>query len=139
MALFATDEELYALFVPFLEQVSSGHLKPKFLAIKASFKVNNTDPDSTVFMDCTQDPPVVAVGADVANREADIELTMSADDSHQFWLGELNVTKALAMRRVKFSGPLLKLIGLLPAFQPAFAEYREYLAENGHESLLRKH
>ncbi|WP_158852416.1 SCP2 sterol-binding domain-containing protein [Saccharothrix deserti] len=138
MAVFASAEELYALFVPFLEQVSQGHLKKKFLSIKASFKVHNTDPDSIVFMDCTQDPPVVKVGDAAAAEQADIELTMSADDSHQFWLGRLNVTKAMAGRRVKFSGPLMKLIGMLPAFQPAFAEYREYLVTNGHEALLQK-
>lgn len=136
MVVFASTDELYAHFVPFLEKVSQGDLRQKFLSIQASFKVNNTDPDATLFVDCTQDPPLVKAGDAAAAETADIELTMSADDSHRFWLGDLNVTKAVATRRIKFSGPLLKLIGLLPVFQPAFTEYREYLVANGRRELL---
>jgi putative sterol carrier protein len=136
MAVFASADELYAHFLPFLEKVSQGDLRQKFLSIRSSFKVNNTDPDATLFVDCAQDPPLISVGDAASAATADIDLTMSADDSHRFWLGELNVTKAVATRRIKFSGPLLKLIGLLPVFQPAFTEYREYLVTTGRRDLL---
>lgn len=138
MAVVSSTEELYTLFVPFLEQVSQGRLKKKFLAIRGSFKVHNTDPDGVIFMDCAQDPPVVRFAEAATAEQADIELTMSADDSHRFWLGSLSVTQALTTRRVKFSGPLIKLIGLLPAFQPAFAEYRQYLVATGRDALLEQ-
>ena len=136
MAVVASTEELYALFVPFFEQVSQGRLKRRFLSIKASFRVRNTDPDAVIFMDCTQDPPVVKMAEAAAAERPDIELTMSADDSHEFWLGSLNVAKALATRRIRFSGQLVKVIGLLPAFQPAYAEYRAYLVATGRDALL---
>jgi putative sterol carrier protein len=135
MPVFSSAEEFYELYVPFLEQVSTGHLKKKFLAINSTFKVNYSDPDAVFFMDNTQDPPVIKTG-DAVPEHADIVLTMSADDGHTFWLGDLNVTKALATRRVKFAGPLMKLLGLLPAFQPAFAEYRKYLEATGRTALL---
>ena len=61
---------------------------------------------------------------------------MSSDDGHKFWLGELNIPMAMARRKVKVEGPVGKLLKLLPAMQPAFAMYRTFLTERGHESKL---
>ncbi len=74
------------------------------------------------------------VGADADGRDAEVELTMSADDGHRFWLGQLNLPVALAKRKIKVGGGVTKLMGLVPALQPAYALYRKHLAELGREA-----
>jgi len=63
-------------------------------------------------------------------------MSMSADDGHKFWLGELNIPMAMARGKVKVGGPVGKLLRLLPAMQPAFTIYRTFLQERGQESKL---
>ena len=61
----------------------------------------------------------------------EITLEMAADDGHQFWLGNLNMALALAKSRVKVSGPISKIMKLLPAMRPAFPKYKAFLEERG--------
>lgn len=136
MPTFASSQELYAIVVPFLREVTTGPLRDRFAAIGTTLKVTYTDPDSTFWLDNSADPPRVLTGTDIPTTPADVELTMSADDGHRLWLGELNAAKALASRRIQVTGPLMKLLTLLPVLKPAFVEYRAYLDRSGHSALL---
>lgn len=136
MPVFSSTEELYDVVVPFLEQVTSGELRAKFVAVNMSVKVHYSNPEAVFYMDNTKDPPLIKVAEDADAADADVEMTMSADDGHKLWLGALNVPLALGSRKIKVSGPLMKMLGLLPVFQPAFAEYRKYLKAAGHVTLL---
>lgn len=134
MPTFASAEEMYAVVTPYLEQLTSDPvIGPKFVAANTSFRVSYTNPDGTFLLDATQNPAVVTAG-DTA--PAEVGLTMSADDGHKFWLGDLNIPIALAKRKVKVDGPVTKIFGLLPALQPAYAAYRSYLTEIGRPELL---
>ncbi|MGH8972480.1 MAG: hypothetical protein ACRD0C_04670 [Acidimicrobiia bacterium] len=130
MATFANTQEVYDTIGAFLEQITRDEeLRPKFVAADTSFHVRYTDPDSDMLVDCTVDPPVVTMAPGEA--ESEIELEMSADDGHQFWLGNLNMALALAKSRVKVKGPISKIMKLLPAMRPAFPKYKAFLAERG--------
>ncbi|HEX3785864.1 MAG TPA: SCP2 sterol-binding domain-containing protein [Pseudonocardiaceae bacterium] len=122
--------------MPFLKQVTTGHLREKFVAVDMAVKVRYSKPEAVFHMDNTQDPPVIKVAEDADAADADVEMAMSADDGHKLWLGSLNVPMALGSRKIKISGPLMKMLSLLPVFQPAFAEYRKYLQSSGHVALL---
>jgi hypothetical protein len=65
-----------------------------------------------------------------------VELTMSADNGHLFWIGKLKITTAITKRKVKVNGQVTKMMNLLPALDPAFARYRTYLAEKGYADLV---
>jgi hypothetical protein len=136
MPTFASSTEMYAIVVPFLTEVTSGPLRDRFASIGTTLKVNYTDPDGVFWLDNSVDPPRVLVGDAIPGTPADIEMTMSADDGHQLWLGELNAAKALASRRIQVSGSLMKMLALLPVLKPAFVEYRAYLDRTGHSALL---
>lgn len=137
MTRFDSSEELYGVFTPFLEQlVLDPVVGPKFSAANTSFQVNYSEPDAVFVLDATKSPPEVYSGQAAAEFPTELKLTMCADDGHKFWLGGLNIPIALAKRKVKIDGPISKLLGMLPAIQPAYAKYKSYLSDHGHANLL---
>lgn len=137
MAVFSSTEEAEKIFGEFFDYVTMDpELRPKFVAASTSFRANYTDPEATISLDATVDPPVVKRGAEAKAATVEVEMSMSSDDGHKFWLGELNIPMAMARRKVKVDGPVGKLLKLLPAMQPAFAMYRTFLKEQGQESKI---
>ncbi len=128
MSQFATADEVYATIGAFLTEITHDpDMRPKFVAAGTSFRVTYHEPDAVMVVDCTQDPPVVTCGE--SDTPAEIDLKMSADDGHAFWMGTLNMTVALAKRKVQVAGPMSKMMKLLPAMRPAFPKYKAFLAE----------
>ena len=133
---FESADEVGKVIGGFLEQlVLTPDLGPKFVAADTSFLVEYTDPGGGILVDCTVAPPRVVVNPPPGSA-AEIRLAMSADDGHRFWLGQLNMTVALAKKKVKVSGTLSKMMKLLPALKPAFPRYRVYLEDNGYAGKL---
>jgi hypothetical protein len=131
MATFANAQQVYDTIGLFLDQLTKDpEIGPKFVAADTSFLVKYTNPDCTMMMDATVDPPVMTMNPD-PGTETEITLEMGADDGHQFWLGNLNMALALAKSRVKVSGPISKIMKLLPAMRPAFPKYKAFLEERG--------
>jgi putative sterol carrier protein len=131
MATFANAQQVYDTIGLFLDQITKDpELGPKFVAADTSFLVQYSDPDCTMLVDATVDPPVVTMNPDPA-LETEISLAMAADDGHDFWLGNLNMALALAKGKVKVTGPISKIMKLLPAMRPAFPKYKVFLEERG--------
>jgi putative sterol carrier protein len=131
MATFANAQQVYDTIGLFLDQITKDpELGPKFVAADTSFLVQYSDPDCSMLVDATVDPPVVTMNPDPA-RETEISLAMAADDGHDFWLGNLNMALALAKGKVKVTGPISKIMKLLPAMRPAFPKYKAFLEERG--------
>lgn len=131
MATFDSADDLYKLLGGFLDEITKADdMRPKFTAANTSFRVTYTDPVSAILVDCTQDPPEV-VNDPPPDRKAEISIEMNADDGHKFWLGQLNMTLALAKKQVRVTGPMAKMLKLLPALKPAFPRYKQYLIDNG--------
>ena len=131
MATFANAQQVYDTIGLFLDQITKDpELGPKFVAADTSFLVQYTDPQCSMLVDATIDPPVVTMNPDPAT-ETEITLEMAADDGHQFWLGNLNMALALAKSKVKVNGPISKIMKLLPAMRPAFPKYKAFLDERG--------
>jgi hypothetical protein len=134
MPVFKSSDEMYEVFTPFMQSLTTDPVVgKKFSAANTSFRVVHEGPDGVFLLDATVDPPVLYVGGDTEGRSAEVDLTMSADDGHKFWLGQLNLPVALARRKIKVSGGVAKLMGLVPALQPAYGLYRDHLASIGRE------
>jgi SCP-2 sterol transfer family. len=132
MPTFQSADEVYKILGTFLDGLTKDpDMRPKFVAADTSFLVDYTDPVSRILVDCTCDPPRVVTDTP-ADTPAEILIGMSADDGHKFWLGKLNMTIALAKKQVKVSGPMSKMLKLLPAMRPAFPRYQAYLEANGY-------
>jgi alkyl sulfatase BDS1-like metallo-beta-lactamase superfamily hydrolase len=135
LAIFASSDQLYDVFVGFMEDMAADPLLgPKFVKSKTIFRINYTDPDASILVDCTHDPIHITGGP--SDVKPDVELTMSADNGHHFWIGKLKITTAITKRKVKVNGQVTKMMNLLPALDPAFARYRTYLAEKGYADLV---
>jgi putative sterol carrier protein len=129
---FRDTAELYAVQGAFLDELTkSADLGPKFAQANTSFLIDYSEPSGRILVDCTQDP-VVVVCDPPSDTAAEIGLRMSADEGHKFWLGKLNLTAAMARRKVSISGSMAKALKLLPAMRPAFPKYKAYLEAHGH-------
>ena len=137
MPVFGSTEEAEDVFATFMAEVSSDDdLRPKFVKANTSFRVNYVEPACVISLDATQDPPVVKSGDAARAADVQVEMSMSADDAHKFWLGELNVPMAMAKKKITVQGPIGKLLKMLPALQPAFSRYRVYLQDRGMQDKL---
>lgn len=97
-------------------------------------RLTHTDPDSTLLIDFPGRK--VTCGEASAGGDSTVDLRMTADDSHKFWLGKLNFTLAMAQRKVKMDGSRSKALKLLPLTKPLFAKYEQLLKDSGREDLL---
>ena len=93
-----------------------------------------TEPEGMVTIDLRQAPITYTFGE--TDLEPDVEMIQSGDIAHQFWLGRLNVARAIATRKVVSRGSVPKALALLPAIKPAFDIYPQVLRELGYEEMI---
>jgi 2-oxoisovalerate dehydrogenase E1 component len=70
--------------------------------------------------------------------QPDVEMILSTQTSHLFWMEDLNVPMAIASRKIIPKGSVQKALKLLPALKPAFVIYPEVLKDFGRDDLLEK-
>jgi hypothetical protein len=129
---FASTEELYGALLPFYRMlVEDPDVAPKFAGADTSFRIRHFEPDAVFVLDATGDELVLLHGDDAEAAQAEVELTMSGDDGHRFWLGKLNLPMAMARKKIKITGGVTKLLGIVPALQPAHVMYGRYAVQVG--------
>ncbi|MFO3796361.1 MAG: thiamine pyrophosphate-dependent enzyme, partial [Anaerolineales bacterium] len=135
MPVFRSTDELYAVMGTLFERLKQDEqLATRLLEgnLVVRFRWNN--PPGEVTIDLRRAPIAYTFGP--CDLQPDVEMTQDADVAHEFWLGRLNVPRAIASRQVIAKGSLPKALKLLPAIQPAFAVYRQVLEESGRGHLL---
>jgi len=79
-------------------------------------------------------------GIDVVFGETDLNpeliFEMDADIGHKFWLGEIELTPALARKQIESKGPLSKALKVVPQLKIWYPKYREYLLNTGRNELV---
>ncbi|MFQ5571357.1 MAG: pyruvate dehydrogenase complex E1 component subunit beta [Rhodothermales bacterium] len=66
----------------------------------------------------------------------DVEMILSSETSHLFWMEKLNVPLAIASRKIVAKGSVQKALKLVPALKPAFALYPQLLRRFERSDLL---
>ena len=137
MAVFDNSTMLESVLFNFFKELTSNKdIASKLMAHKVTLRFNYTDPDLSIFIDCkSSDSPQVYINKE---EEPEIDLSMSANTAHKFWLGKVNLVMAITKRDIVVKGSVPKLLMLLPAITPAYKIYPEYLRNNGFENLLEK-
>jgi len=80
------------------------------------------DPELTMYIDHTG----CCFDEEAKPKVAVVLMKMSLDTVHKFWIKNLNVPKALALRQIKAKGPIGKVLQLLPLLKPGQAMYPDY-------------
>ena len=98
-------------------------------------KFRYTDYPTALYIDTKSDPPGFYWNPDPP-VEADVEMILSSETAHHFWMETLNVPLAIAGRKIIPKGSVQKALKLIPALKPAFALYPDVLRDAGREDLL---
>ena len=137
MGYFKDAQEVYdTIGELFTELAADDELAPKFRQANTIVQYQHRDPDSTITVRLKEDEPTdVEFGE--TEMEPEVVMSMEADTAHRFWLGQVNVTTALARGQIKASGPVAKILTLVPLTKPAFPRYKALLEAQGRDDLVR--
>ena len=137
MGYFKDAQEVYdTIGQLFTELAADDELAPKFRQANTIVQYRHSDPDSTITVRLKEDEPTdVEFGE--TEMEPEVVMSMEADTAHRFWLGQVNVTTALARGQIKASGPVAKILKLVPLTKPAFPRYKALLEAQGRDDLVR--
>ena len=136
MAYFKDADEVYKYIGKLFEQLAEDEeLAPKFRKANTIVQYQYREPESRITVKLIEgEDGQVDFGDTVL--EPEVVMTMDADTAHRFWLGEVNVTVALARGQMKAKGPVAKILKLVPLVKPVFPRYRRQLEEAGRRDLL---
>ena len=85
------------------------------------------DPEIIMYVDC--EGPIF--DDDAKEKDPTVTMKMSSNTAHAYWLNELNVTQALALRKIQAKGPAGKILKLMPLLKPGQALYPDYCKKYG--------
>jgi putative sterol carrier protein len=136
LAYFKDADEVYAYIGKLFEELSEDEeLAPKFRKANTIVQYRYRDPDSQITVKLL-DGQGGEVDFGETTLEPEVVMSMDADTAHRFWLGNVNVTVALARGQMKAKGPVAKILKLVPLVKPVFPRYRKLLADAGRGDLL---
>ena len=92
-------------------------LGPKFRKANTIVRYEYPSPDSAITVRLQEDQPG-DVDFGESQMEPEVTMTMAADTAHRFWLGQVNITVALARGQIKAKGPVAKILKLVPLAKP---------------------
>ncbi len=135
MGYFKDADEVYATLGKLMRDIASDEeLGPKFRRADTIVRYEYRNPDAVVTVRL-QEGQDSQVDFGETEMEPEVTMTMDADVAHRFWLGEVNVTVALARGEIKAAGPVAKILRLVPLAKPVFPRYKAQLAEQGRPDL----
>ena len=136
MGYFKDAQEVYDVIGKlFVDIASDDELAPKFRKANTIVQYAYREPTSTITVRLQEGQPG---DVDFGDTEMEPEVTMSmeADTAHRFWLGQVNVTVALARGQIKAKGPVAKILKLVPLTKPIFPRYKAQLEAQGRQDLI---
>jgi putative sterol carrier protein len=133
---FKDDQEVYAYIGQLFKDLGEDQeLFPKFQKANTIVQYQYAHPDSQITVRMIEgEEPRTDFGE--TDLEPEVVMTMEADTAHKFWLGNVNVTVALARGQMKAKGPVAKILKLVPLVKPVFPRYKEKLEAAGRQDLI---
>ena len=135
MPYFKDADEVYATLGKLFQDLAvDDELAPKFRQANTIVRYEFTDPDSAVTVRLQEGQPG-DVDLGESEMEPEVTMSMTADTAHRFWLGQVNITVALARGQIKAKGPVAKILKLVPLTKPVFPRYKALLEAQGRDDL----
>jgi hypothetical protein len=136
VAYFKDADEVYETIGKlFVEIANDDELAPKFRKANTIVRYEYANPDSVITVRLQEGQPGDVDFGD-SDMEPEVTMSMDADTAHKFWLGEVNVTVALARGQIKAKGPVAKILKLVPLTKPIFPRYKAQLEQQGRTDLV---
>jgi putative sterol carrier protein len=136
VAYFKDAEEVYdTLGRLFVEIAADDEVAGQFRKANTIVRYEHTDPESAITVRLRDDEPADVDLGD-SDMEPEVTMTMAADTAHRFWLGQVNVPVALARGEIRATGPVAKILKLVPLTKPIFPRYRAQLERQGRDDLI---
>jgi putative sterol carrier protein len=133
---FKDADEVYATIGKLFQDLADDEeLAPKFRKANTIVRYEFRNPDSILTVRLQEGQPG-DVDFGESDMEPDVTMSMEADTAHRFWLGQVNVTVALARGQIKAKGPVAKILKLVPLTKPVFPRYKAQLEAQGREDLV---
>ena len=136
MPYFKDADEVYATLGKLFQDLAvDDELGPKFRKANTIVRYEFQDPDSAITVRLQEDQPG-DVDFGESQMEPEVTMSMAADTAHRFWLGQVNITVALARGQIKAKGPVAKILKLVPLTKPVFPRYQAELEAMGRDDLI---
>ena len=131
MAVFESVEKMQEVLGGLFENLlADPDFAPKYLKADIIIKFNITGPNADLWVtpgDGTQGEVIWGK----TDLKPTIEMTLSGDTCHKFWLQQVSMPIALAKGLIKAKGPMPKVLKLLPLLKPAYAAYPDWARSKG--------
>jgi putative sterol carrier protein len=133
---FKDADEVYSFIGKLFEDLAEDEeLAPKFQKANTIVQYQYRNPESVITVKIKEgEDGQVDLGQ--SDMEPEVVMSMEADTAHRFWLGNVNVTVALARGQMKAKGPVAKILKLVPLTKPIFPRYRKLLEDADRQDLL---
>jgi putative sterol carrier protein len=136
MGYFKDTQEVYDTIGKLFQDLAEDEeLAPKFRKANTIVLYDFKDPETKITVRLQEGQPGDVDFGESA-MEPEVTMSMDADTAHKFWLGEVNVTVALARGQIKARGPVAKILKLVPLTKPVFPRYKAQLEAQGRTDLL---
>jgi hypothetical protein len=133
---FKDESDVYALIGRLFQELAADpELAAKVKKADTSVQYQMTDPESQITIEMCPDRDI-RVDLGPSDLDPEVVMIMDVETAHEFWLGKVNVTTALARGDIKARGPVAKILRLVPLVQPSFPRYEQILREAGRTDLL---
>jgi len=118
MGVFKDTDQMYQvlgeLWTGLLDHPESG---PKMKGAGLTVKYNLREPEGILWIT----PDGVKTG--YQELKADVEMNLTSDTAHKFWLKQVSLPVAMAKRLITSKGSLDKVMKLLPLLGPNYENY----------------
>lgn len=129
MAVFENTEKMYTILGSlFNKLVNDPTVGPQFVESNIVIKFAIDNPNGEIWLSPNNAGEVVCGPSGLTPT---IEMSLSGDTCHKFWLQEIAMPVALAKGLIKAKGPLPKVLKLLPLLKPAYEAYPAIAKEHG--------
>lgn len=129
MTVFKDTQHMYAVLEDLWNYViRETECGQKMKEYDVSYKFLIKEPNGTLYVDHEK----VLIG-DEANKNAVINMELSGETVHKFWLKQIQLPVALATRKIKSKGPIPKVLKMLPFLKPVYENYPRFCEKHGIE------
>ena len=128
MPVFESADKLYRCLGGFFELMGNHPETQRLLqTAELTIRFYFTDPEASITLVTRGGEQSVHYGD--CHEPPDVQLSMSGDVAHRFWLGEVNVMSAILTRQIVADGPLDKIMELKPLIKAAMEIYPRHFEE----------